>query len=234
MENSLAEENEFSKWHTRKFIAVFLMVVAAFLFTPFLTNDFYSYLILQYGFLLLLLSIVYSINRRSRFLFLELSCIIPFIIFDLLGLYRHSLFFMAIGYGFASIFMVSVIYIFTKKILYSSLITTNLLFGALIIYLLAGILWGKIYFITNVFFPGSFHSNGKLDFYATSFLEAFDWQFNLVYYSFSVMTSLGLGDIVPLQGLAKSFTILEAMFGQLFVAIIIAKLVSTWRQTLKI
>ncbi len=44
----------------------------------------------------------------------------------------------------------------------------------------------------------------------------------------ATLATLGMGDITPLDHLAKSLTAMEAMFGQLFVAIIIAKLVSVW------
>ena len=76
--------------------------------------------------------------------------------------------------------------------------------------------------------PGSFHGAGILNFDSTTLLNAYEQQFNFLYYSFATLATLGMGDITPLSHLAKSLTALEAMFGQLFVAIIIAKLVSVW------
>jgi hypothetical protein len=69
---------------------------------------------------------------------------------------------------------------------------------------------------------------GAVNFDATNFLSNYEQQFNFLYYSFATLATLGMGDIIPLNHLAKSLTVTEAMFGQLFVAIIIAKLVSVW------
>lgn len=69
-----------------------------------------------------------------------------------------------------------------------------------------------------------------MNFDSIDFLNTYEQQFNFLYYSFATLATLGMGDITPLDHLAKSLTAMEAMFGQLFVAIIIAKLVSVWWQ----
>lgn len=229
MPNSQMNENGFSKWSAKGFISLFTIFVIVFLFVSLFTGHFYFYFILQWGLLALILSIMYAIGSYSPFLLLELGCLLPSFFFEVLSHHQHSLFYLTISYVFSVAFMALAIYFFTKKIIYSSLITTNLLFGALIVYLIAGLVWGKFYFMINVFLPGSFQSR-MFSFYDTDFLQSFNLQFNLVYYSFTVITTLGIGDIIPANGLTRSFTVIEAMFGQLFVAIIIAKLVSTWRQ----
>ena len=107
------------------------------------------------------------------------------------------------------------------------------MFGALTIYLLTGIFWAKIYFLENALLPGSFKN--VIGFDITSYVQgnpyanAYEMQFNFIYYSFTVLTTLGLGDITPAHHLAKSLTALEAVFGQLYIAIIIAKIVSVWK-----
>jgi hypothetical protein len=49
-----------------------------------------------------------------------------------------------------------------------------------------------------------------------------------VYYSFVVLTTLGFGDVTPVNALAERITVLEAVFGQMFLAILIARLVSMY------
>lgn len=229
MQDSQMHENGFSKWSAKGFISLFMIFVIMFLFVSLFTGRFYFYFIVQWGLFLLVLSIMYAIGSYSPYLSLELTSLIPAFFFEVLSHHQQSLFYLTISYEFSAAFMALAIYFFTKKIFCSSLITTNLLFGALIVYLLAGLVWGKMYFILNVFSPGSFHSP-LFSFHDIDFLKSFKLQFNLVYYSFTVLTTLGIGDIIPANGLTRSFTVIEAIFGQLFVAIIIAKLVSTWRQ----
>lgn len=135
---------------------------------------------------------------------------------------------MIIAYGFSLAFTFLAIVILMTKILHAGLVNADLIFGASMVYLLSGILWGKFYFIENMMTPGSFKGAGISNFDSTTLLNAYEQQFNFLYYSFATLATLGMGDITPLSHLAKSLTAVEAMIGQLFVAIIIAKLVSVW------
>jgi hypothetical protein len=51
---------------------------------------------------------------------------------------------------------------------------------------------------------------------------------DLLYFSFSTVTTTGFGDIVPLTRLAKVAAIIESIIGQLFLAILIARLVGVY------
>jgi Ion channel len=95
--------------------------------------------------------------------------------------------------------------------------------------LLAGILWSKLYWIDQTIFPDSYHGVASLDWIHGGLDGAYRNEFDLLYYSVTIMTSVGLGDVLPEHHSAKSLTMLEAMFGQLYVAIAIAKMVSFWR-----
>jgi hypothetical protein len=48
---------------------------------------------------------------------------------------------------------------------------------------------------------------------------------HFIYYSFVTMSTLGYGDITPISNPARSLSLLEAVVGQLYIAILIAKLV---------
>jgi hypothetical protein len=49
-----------------------------------------------------------------------------------------------------------------------------------------------------------------------------------LYYSLMSLTTLGLGDITPVHELARSFTVLEALLGQLFPAVILARILTLY------
>lgn len=96
------------------------------------------------------------------------------------------------------------------------------LYGSMAMYLVIGVLFGNIYSAINLLAPGSFDCATSLcqgDF-ATKF--ELGWQ---LYYSFVTLTTLGFGDIVPTTTLAGMLSSLEAIVGQLYVAIVIARLV---------
>ena len=51
---------------------------------------------------------------------------------------------------------------------------------------------------------------------------------NMLYFSFITLTTLGFGDIVPVNEVASVLTILEALVGQIYPAVFMALLVSTY------
>lgn len=92
-------------------------------------------------------------------------------------------------------------------------LTEDKLYGAAAAYLMLGILWTYLYGLVQWAIPGSF--SGR----ESGVLSLVD----LVYFSFTVLTSTGFGDIVPLSPLARSLAVLEQTAGVLFVAILIAR-----------
>jgi hypothetical protein len=50
-------------------------------------------------------------------------------------------------------------------------------------------------------------------------------EYRTIYYSFITLTSLGYGDITPLHPYARSLAAFEAISGQLYLAVLIARLV---------
>lgn len=212
------------------FLGSFLAIMAIFFIVPVFEKNFYTHLILQCSFILLILSSIYAIDAQRPILILGIFFLIPSIYFDFLSYQYHSLPYMIMAHGFSLAFTLLAIAVLMRKILSAGLVNADLIFGALMVYLLSGILWAKFYFIENMMAPGSFNGAGILDFDSATLLTAYEQQFNFLYYSFATLATLGMGDITPLSHLAKSLTALESMFGQLFVAIIIAKLVSVWWQ----
>jgi hypothetical protein len=93
------------------------------------------------------------------------------------------------------------------------------LWGAASAYLLIGILWCFLYALIELE-PGQTFlvrgEPGKLE--LTS----------LLYFSFSTLTTIGFGDIVPVSRAAQVGAILEGIVGTLFLAILIAKLVGVY------
>ena len=49
-----------------------------------------------------------------------------------------------------------------------------------------------------------------------------------MYYSYVVLTTLGFGDVVPLGELAERVTVIEALIGQMFLAVLVARLVAMY------
>jgi uncharacterized membrane protein len=54
-------------------------------------------------------------------------------------------------------------------------------------------------------------------------------RFDFIYYSFATMTSLGAAGITPVSPQARSITVLEAILGVLYLAVLIARLMGAYR-----
>jgi hypothetical protein len=95
----------------------------------------------------------------------------------------------------------------------------NRLMGAICIYLLLGVIWGTIYILLELLSPGSFHG---LDAESQTRHSS-----QLFYFSFVTITTLGYGDITPELPLVRTLTYLEAIVGQMYIAVLIAGLVGS-------
>lgn len=92
------------------------------------------------------------------------------------------------------------------------------LYAALSAYLLAGIFFGLFYWVLEQMRPGTFAATSEF-----SRMSAF-------YFSFVTLATLGYGDIVPRTDIARGLAIVEGVGGQLFLAVMVARLVSLYGQ----
>ena len=97
-------------------------------------------------------------------------------------------------------------------------ITREVIYGSMVAYLLIGIMWAFVYKIIETLHPGSFN--------LPPFTDS-DIRSAMFYYSFTTLTTLGYGDVTPLSGPAKSLATVEAVTGQMYIAVLIARLVGT-------
>jgi hypothetical protein len=118
---------------------------------------------------------------------------------------------------YSLLFIGFLVVLILRQVVRSGPITPRRIQGSVAVYLLLGLLWAVSYEIVELLHPGSFsiHAQkigGELP--------------QLGYFSFTTLTTLGFGDILPLSPLARSLVILEALVGQLFPVILIARLVA--------
>jgi len=89
------------------------------------------------------------------------------------------------------------------------------LFAALSAYLLAGLYFGLLYWALEQIHPGTVT--------ASNFSRM-----GAIYYSFVTLATIGYGDIVPRTDVARGLAIVEGIGGQLFLAVLVARLLSLY------
>jgi hypothetical protein len=100
-----------------------------------------------------------------------------------------------------------------RFVLRAGKITSEHIFAALSAYLLAGLFFGMTYWVLEVEMPGSF--GGPSDFTRES----------AIYFSFVTLATLGYGDFLPKTDMMRGLVVFEVIGGQLFLAVMIARLV---------
>jgi hypothetical protein len=95
-------------------------------------------------------------------------------------------------------------------------------YAALSVYLLAGFFFGLLYYVMDQLAPGSLAAGGAPGPDSISTGTA-------IYFSFVTLASLGYGDVLPLSDVARGLAVIEVVGGQLYLAVLVARLVSAWR-----
>jgi Ion channel len=107
-------------------------------------------------------------------------------------------------------------------ILKSEEVTTDTLYGAVCVYLMLGILWACIYGLLEYVSQGVVFKgySGDIDNRMSTN--------ELLYYSYTTLATLGYGDITSVTPVGRIISVLEAIFGQLYIAFLVARLVSIY------
>lgn len=170
----------------------------------------------QYTFVMFYL--VFSARHTKKLYLLDIGFVIPTLIATWLdSIYQNEITFVA-SYLTMMIFFLYLQYLIITQMIHTHKVETNTIFGAMNIYLVAGLIWAYAYILLNHFDPLAFHMPSYE--IVSKEVELF------TYYSFTTITTLGYGDIVAISAQARMLSVLEAVFGQLYLAIVIAKLVS--------
>lgn len=104
-------------------------------------------------------------------------------------------------------------------------ITGDKICGAICVYFLVGVAWGTLYSLVDQLTVESFVVNSEIaatfgdDAYTADHMSVY------IYYSFVTLSTLGYGDMTPVAAPLRTFAWLEAVMGQLYIAVLVARLV---------
>ena len=162
---------------------------------------------------------VAAVGRSVLSFVIAVLLAVPALLFQYLGVttdqpepLASGWFWSAALYGAAVTYLLR--YVFRPEVM-----TADKLYGAAASYLMLGVIWAYIYALVDYFYPRSFSVGGQPG--ALPPLDA-------LYFSFTVLTSTGFGDIVPLAHQARAVCVIEQVTGALFVAILIARLAGVY------
>lgn len=120
----------------------------------------------------------------------------------------------------AGVLLFLMVVLILRQILAAPTVTLPSIYGAISAYLIIGLMfaacYAAMYFLGGEhFFAGNEHASSA----------------NFQYFSFTTLTTLGYGDFTAADNAGRAVAMLEAMTGQIFLATLVAKLVSSFRSS---
>jgi hypothetical protein len=199
------------------YFGLLLFLIFFFIVAPFFSKGAHARLVLDLSLMSMLILSAYICSSNKKYLIVAITLAAPAI----LRMFFPGAEVDEITLIFNSAFFVFVIGILLHLLFTTTYITKDVIYAALSVYFLIGVLYGIVFTLLECFFPGSFalpHPIGDHTFYG-----AFGQ--DLIYFSFVTLTTSGYGDIVPLSQPAKFLSVLEAITGQIYLTVMIARLI---------
>lgn len=116
--------------------------------------------------------------------------------------------------------------IITRNILAEQQVSFDVILGGACVYMILGLLWANLFTFMAFVQPNSF---GGHSIQAEFLREEARWfsadNADLIYFSFTTLSTLGYGDIMPTSHATRSLAALEAILGQLYLTVLVARLV---------
>ncbi|MCH9628055.1 MAG: hypothetical protein S4CHLAM2_17050 [Chlamydiales bacterium] len=206
-----------------KNIPFHLLLVGLFLYlllAPFLIHFPFAYIAIDFLLSAVLLSALFTLHKNKILQVISAILLFGILVSLWLNLSRVIHLPLNLSYSLLSVYLLFLVGSLLYRFFSAKKVTTEMIFAALCLYLLIGILWGAIYALIDSIIPGSFH--GLL--IETTHLPEMKLH-SYIYFSFTTLTTLGYGDIVPQTLRAAALCQTEAIIGQFFTSVLIAQLI---------
>ena len=200
-------------------LLVFLLTYIFFLYPLGQVGSFRLLTTVFFSFILITGAIAVSRNRIFRTLVFSWG-LLTFILMWVRYLFPYQTLIFVTN-CLALFFLVLLTFLILGQSLREGPTTSHRIMGAVAAYLLVGVIWSLAYYLVALRIPEAFSVQGP---FASGNRESLQSQ--LFYFSFVTLTTLGYGDIVAVHPIVRMLVILEGVAGQLFPAILIARLVS--------
>lgn len=208
----------------RRFFLLFLFLLASLAIYPSASSNYTSYMLFRLvGSVIILLS-VYAVSVRPGLIILGLVLAVPRLIQHYLSLRADAGALAVLSICLSFTFDVFVIIVMFRRVYLCDKPSTETIFGALSIYLLIAYCFASVYGMVSTLQPKAFYLDPATN--AHSVPDRFD----LIYYSFGTMTALGASGIAPASNEVRSLTVIQAILGIFYLAVLIARLMAAYRQ----
>jgi hypothetical protein len=209
------------KFQRRRYVWLLLALVLFLVLSPLVDLTPRAVVVLEILFTITIFSVVNAASGRRDHFSIALALAAPWLLFGWWAVVSGEVLIHIIADILFVCLMYFAIYLILRQLLSAQLTDSNILCGAVAVYLLIGITWAQKYRVMEAFAPGSFSIRGGPSVGA-------EWS-DFLYFSLTTLTTLGYGDVTPLTSLAGIWSTLEAVCGSLYIAVLVARLVALIR-----
>jgi hypothetical protein len=208
---------------SNRFFILFILLLATLLLYPYAESSHLGYIAFRIiGSAAILIS-VYAAKIHRGLLVIAIILAIPALFQRIFRPHTDATSFSIFSVTLNFVFDLLIVVVIFRHVFARDRANSETIFGALCVYLLVGFSFSNFYGIVAAFQPNAFYLDPQTNLHTTPV------RFDFIYYSFSTMTSLGAAGITPVTPQARSFTILEAILGVLYLAVLIARLMGAYR-----
>jgi hypothetical protein len=206
-----------------RFFLLFLLLLGTLILHPYAdANRFGYYAFRVIGTAATLIS-VYAAKIHRGLLIVALILAVPTLFQRILLPKANASSFLIFNMVLSFVFDLLIIVVIFRHVFAKEQASSETIFGALCIYLLVGFSFASAYGMVAAFQPNAFYLDPRTN------LHLVPDRFDFIYYSFATMTSLGAAGITPVSPQARSVSVLEAILGVLYLAVLIARLMGAYR-----
>jgi voltage-gated potassium channel len=124
-----------------------------------------------------------------------------------------------------ALFLAFVIVLILKDLFAARRVSLNAISASLCTYVLLGVLWTNVFVLITRLEPGAFLAPAAPDVSLDTKVQRAEQYIEMLYFSFTTLTTLGYGDVTPATAFARMFAVTEAIVGQIILVVLVARLV---------
>ncbi len=211
--------------HSGKFVYLLLSLLFLMILIPMLYPYPLGQIALNVLLIITMLLSLYTISQKRKLVIgALLIAVLTFITMVYSHLTRSSpVAFASLCLGFA-FFMFTTVTILIQ-IFKEEEVTVDEIAAAISTYLLIGMSGAFLFGIIDYLIPGSIVSTTPVAPILSMHGGDLPYFADYIYFSFTSLTTLGFGDLVPASPIARTFSYLEAVIGQIYLTVLVARLV---------
>lgn len=190
--------------------------------TPLFSGTDFSRTIVDLGTTLVFLAAIYVISSTKRHFIIGMVLMVPSLILIWGMKIAHIERLEIVTLAGSAIFFCYICALILIEIFRTKMVTVDIIAAGISVYLFFGNICGFLYAIIGHVDPNAFNIPETTAAYLGG--DPFGLS-SAMYFSFVTLTTLGYGDITPINNVARSLAFLEAAMGQIYLTVLIASLV---------